>query len=283
MVGMRGLEASELPGSTTSKRLWSGGGVVLYHVRGEYEPFPWTAPSMSEDWAVVLPRFGMYRRRYDGLEHIVDVNTGFVRSPGEETAMEMPTDRPDELTVVRVDEAVLDGIGALARARGPLRVTPSLDLAHRLLRRRLAVGDDDFDVETAIVDVLTAAAGGCAPAPEFVRSSTEVAHRRLVADTCELLHVSDPEMTLTELARAVAASPFHLTKVFRRVTGETISQYRARLRVHRVLEQVSAGEANLSAVAAAAGFADHSHMTRTVVAHVGHTPSALRELLRRSA
>ena len=74
-------------------------------------------------------------------------------------------------------------------------------------------------------------------------------------------------------------SPVHLTKMFRRVTGMTISQYRARLRVQAALERISGGDEDLSRIAASTGFADHSHMTRTIVAQFGHTPSALRNLL----
>jgi AraC-like DNA-binding protein len=64
--------------------------------------------------------------------------------------------------------------------------------------------------------------------------------------------------------------------MFRRVTGMTISQDRARLRVQAALERISGGEEDLSRIAASTGFADHSHMTRTIVAQFGHTPSALR-------
>ena len=277
------VQYSELPGSTIERPRWIGCGITVTDVRGEYEPFPWCATSLTDSWAVVLPRAGMYRRRYDGLEHIVDVNTGFVRRPGEEVAMEMPIDQPDELTHIQLDEEVVDGLEALHGARGPLRITADVELAHRLLRGRLAVAGDGFAIETAVADVLNAVVERPLHRPSFARPSTEAAHRRLVTDTCELLHVADPALSLTELARALAVSPFHLTKVFRRVTGETISQYRARLRVHQVLERVSGGEDNLSLIAATTGFADHSHMTRTVVAHIGRTPSALRRLLRSSA
>ena len=80
----------------------------------------------------------------------------------------------------------------------------------------------------------------------------------------------------------VAVSPFHLTRIFRRVTGVTMTQYRSRLRVHAALERIDCGESDLSTIAASIGFADHSHMTRTIVAQLGQTPTALRELLLRA-
>jgi AraC-like DNA-binding protein len=95
---------------------------------------------------------------------------------------------------------------------------------------------------------------------------------------CEQLHHS-PNASLVELARAVHYSPFHLSRVFREVMGLTLSRYRTRLRLHDVLTRLD-GASDLNRLAADAGFADHSHMTRTFVTHLGRTPSALRDSLR---
>ena len=276
-----GLADDELPGRTSSRRLWCRDGISVLDVRGEYDPFPWSATWLNDRWSIVLPRHGVYRRRYDGVEHVVDTNTGFVRRPGQETAMAMPLGIPDELTIIDVDESALDAVTTLADADGALRVTPTVSLSHRVLRSCLRAGADDIAVESAIGDVVSAAldAGG---EPRYDRPSTEMTHRRVVLQTCELLQVAPATMSLVELARHVAVSPFHLTKIFRRVTGTTISQYRARLRVHAVLERISAGDNDLSSIAASTGFADHSHMTRTVVAQLGHTPSEVRRLLHES-
>ena len=47
----------------------------------------------------------------------------------------------------------------------------------------------------------------------------------------------------------------------------------------RALERLAAGERSLGILAADLGFSDQAHLTRTVRAHVGHTPTALRRLL----
>jgi len=46
------------------------------------------------------------------------------------------------------------------------------------------------------------------------------------------------------------------------------------------LESTTGERTDLASIAAAVGFADHSHMTRSIVAQFGTTPSRLRELLR---
>jgi AraC-like DNA-binding protein len=58
--------------------------------------------------------------------------------------------------------------------------------------------------------------------------------------------------------------------------GMSISAYRLRLRLREAHARIAAGEQNLSRLAAELGFADHSHMTRTMREQLGMTPTAIR-------
>jgi AraC-like DNA-binding protein len=91
---------------------------------------------------------------------------------------------------------------------------------------------------------------------------------------------ADPRLGLVELSRVTGCSPHHLSRVFARLTGLTVSQYRNRLRVSLALERVAGGERDLAGLAGDLGFADHAHLTRTVRAATGRTPSALRAAFR---
>jgi transcriptional regulator GlxA family with amidase domain len=73
-------------------------------------------------------------------------------------------------------------------------------------------------------------------------------------------------------------SPSHLSRTFHGHVGMTISRYRNRVRVSRVLIRVEEGETDLAGLAAAVGFADQAHLSRTVRAEAGRTPSRLRRL-----
>jgi AraC-like DNA-binding protein len=280
-----GLDPDHLPGHELEVVLWScdGMGVQAYH--GHYEQFPWSAPSPPTSvWGIALAKRGAYGRRASGIEQVVDVNTGFFRRPGEEIAVSMFKEGSDELTMIEIDPAAVDVVPALTEASGPLRVAPSVDLAHRLLLRAIDDGEDDLAVQSALVELLHAGvANGGFAGRGYSRRSTEVARQSLVRETCELLHTANHRMGLVELARTVGASPFHLSRVFREITEMTLSQYRLRLRVHEVLDRIAGGDEDLASVARATGFADHSHMTRTVVSHFGQAPSALRKLLRDSS
>jgi AraC-like DNA-binding protein len=111
------------------------------------------------------------------------------------------------------------------------------------------------------------------------RPSTVLTRRRVVDETREALS-EDPKADLVELARRVAVSPHHLSRVFKAETGETISRYRNRLRIRLALERLAEGEPRLARLAADLGFADQAHLARVVRQELGVTPSLLREHLK---
>jgi AraC-like DNA-binding protein len=90
---------------------------------------------------------------------------------------------------------------------------------------------------------------------------------------------ADTERSLPELARELAVSPHHLSRIFRAATGATVARHRMRLRARAALERLADGEANLGRLAADLGFADQSHLCRVVRAETGGTPTALRRAL----
>jgi AraC-like DNA-binding protein len=107
--------------------------------------------------------------------------------------------------------------------------------------------------------------------------------RRALADGARELLAANPERSLPELARALAVSPHHLSRVFRAATGHTVSRHRMRLRARAALERLGGGERNLARLAADLGFADQSHLCRVVRQETGCAPSALRQALARGA
>lgn len=259
---------------------WSlpGSGSVLtecYHA----ERYGWTDPYQIDSSSLVLMRRGAYRRRnHDAGEHVVDLSTGFWCNAGEEASNSNFTGEPEEITTITVAPELISLVVAEGELPGgPFPVDGRISVAHTELLAAIERNDDPLAVEERVVALLGLVA--TRRSPDRVRGTRRRAasyRRAVVSDACELLNTTRGAITLTELADAVAASPFHLSRVFRAVTGRTISQYRQSLRVHQVIERLAAGAEDLAAVACEAGFADHSHMTRTVVAHCGEAPSSLR-------
>ncbi len=78
---------------------------------------------------------------------------------------------------------------------------------------------------------------------------------------------------LGELARRVNISPFHLSRMFTRVTGETISQRLRRLRVERAAGLLKAGTHNVTEAALAVGYSSFGHFSSAFRLLMGVPPS----------
>jgi AraC family transcriptional regulator len=87
-------------------------------------------------------------------------------------------------------------------------------------------------------------------------------------------------LSLSSLAAAAGVHPTHLARAFRRHYGCTVGELQRELRVEYAMQRMSAGDTP-GAVAADAGFADQSHLTRTFRALAGNTPAAFRRATRR--
>jgi transcriptional regulator GlxA family with amidase domain len=149
--------------------------------------------------------------------------------------------------------------------------------------RDVAAGCDD-GVDKDVIRLVGAVVGQCRPdVVRGTRPTTEPNWRSLVGDAIEVLHDTAGAISVQQRARRVGASPFHPSRVFRAITESTISQYRLRLRVRAVLHRLGHREEDLAALANTVGFADHSHMTRAVVAQLGEPPSVQRRRLRHGA
>jgi len=90
-------------------------------------------------------------------------------------------------------------------------------------------------------------------------------------------------LTLRDLAHEVDVHAAHLARTFRKHYGMSVGEYRRHLRAARARQAIESGHRSLSHLAQACGFADQSHMTRTLRQIYGETPSTLRRKARRIA
>lgn len=261
--------------------MWRSADLSIGASTSHCEAGTWGPPQEGTRFGITLPRVGAYQRRTDGQEHIVDRTTGHFNRVGEVSEVAHFENGIHGGTTIDIDpEHGGIALAEIGQARGPFVVDPQLAAAHQYLLASVQRGTaDDLEIQERTYDVL----GACIEKahPGFRGSSrrqSSDARRRLIADVCERLNTAD-RSSLVEIASSVYYSPFHLTRVFRSMTGITMSQYRTNLRLHEVMSRLSDGGENLSEIAIAAGFVDHSHMTRTFVANVGLTPSELRLLL----
>jgi AraC family transcriptional regulator len=85
-------------------------------------------------------------------------------------------------------------------------------------------------------------------------------------------HLADP-LTLAEVARAAAFSPYHFHRIFRGITGETLHAFILRVRLERALYlRAHHPRTSFTDIALACGFASSSDFSRSFKRHYGVSP-----------
>jgi AraC family transcriptional regulator len=108
-------------------------------------------------------------------------------------------------------------------------------------------------------------------------------HPRWLQRAVEYLRVNFKEPpTLDQLAAAVGVHPVHLAREFHRKEGVTVGGYIRKLRVDLASQQLVSSAEPIVDIALAAGFSDHSHLTRVFRRETGVTPTEYRNLRRRA-
>ena len=86
-------------------------------------------------------------------------------------------------------------------------------------------------------------------------------------------------VSLEDMAAAAAMSRFHFLRCFKATTGRTPQAFVRERRLEEAKRlMIDRPHLSLSGVAAAAGFADQSHLTRCFKRHVGQTPGRFRSV-----
>ncbi|MBC9712050.1 helix-turn-helix transcriptional regulator [Streptomyces sp. TRM66268-LWL] len=238
-------------------------------------------PGYKTGHGVVLSRSGAYRWRQQGEESWMDATAGYLVRPGDEVFTAHPLGTGDRSTEIALSPEVFGERFDGGDGRRKLVITGRTDLRHRALMAAIRRGTDDFELAERLHQLLdeVAASTGCGGYDGTPPLPAQRVHQRLVADVCAALATGSLNGSLDALAARVGASPHHLSRVFRRVTGRTLTEYRNELRIRAVLQDIEDGRGGLRALAAAYEFADQAHLTRVMRRHTGEPPSAVRELL----
>jgi AraC-like DNA-binding protein len=276
LFGTRDLSALRARGSL--RRLADTGEFDVSEVHCRDDRRGLAGPGVAPSWHVGLIRRGGFLRRANGREDFFDASSAFLARPGEETYLGHPAGPGDVSTTIVVPAEVVDEVFAGSPPAGRVVTSPAFDQGHRLLVAACRRGVDHGEVDER-VHALLAQLSTDDPVVASANPTTASAHRRLVSKACEALSQGGLTIGLVELARHLHCSPHHLSRVFRRVTGNTVTFYRNELRVRAVLEDVSAGATNLRTLAAHYGFADQAHLGRVVRRHRHQSPAALARIL----
>ena len=232
----------------------------------------WSAVEVRDVHSVVFPRRGRFRRQASGVVADIGPALGYLGVPGEEERFAHPAGG-DVCTWLSLSPAawrLLTGDETGGRGR-TVYVDARLDLAHRRLLAAGRGGDVDYALSEELLRLLAMAVRQ--PLPTLSGRALTGAAR----DAIDAGHLA--AASLLGLAELLGVSPYRLSRAFTRDVGISLTRYRNRVRVGKVLDSLEAGETRLSGLAADLGFADQAHLCRTVRDHLGHTPTALRRLL----
>lgn len=121
------------------------------------------------------------------------------------------------------------------------------------------------------------------PSRPYQDNHTTRQHRELAQAVKELLarRFAEP-LSLAQIATAVYASPYHLSRVFRLQTGLTIHHYLNQLRLRAALAHVAEPGANLTDLSLQLGYASHSHFTLAFRRAFGAAPSHFRQTMNKT-
>jgi len=225
---------------------------------------------VKEISCIAFPLRGCFAVERQAQTIVADANTAMFFDTATPHRVSHPADSGDlSLTLTLDDAATADAFGgSLPATHAP--VDPALQLRIRLLRRSIAAGAGTLAIEEAALAIAAELAG-------LVR--TRLTHARFAGVERAKAFLGQHfrnRVLLADAARAAGTSPFWLARAFPWATGMTMHRYLVALRHADVLDALSSGETNLARAAVDAGFAHHSHLTKTLSRAFGTTPSALR-------
>jgi AraC-like DNA-binding protein len=100
--------------------------------------------------------------------------------------------------------------------------------------------------------------------------------RRITAALRRIEVLAHEPLSLADLSREAAMSPYHFLRTFRAVVGMTPHQYVLRTRLHRAAVQLRRSNEGVSSIALANGFNDLSTFNRRFRQLTGRSPTAYR-------
>lgn len=198
---------------------------------------------------------------------------------GREALAVLEHTRPD-LILLDLMMPEMDGFAVLdvLREREATRDIPVIILTARML--------SEADLERCSRGVAAILGKGLFNAAETLghieaalsrQHSLRRATQRYVRQAMGCIHTRYAEsLTREDIANHVGLSPDYLTDCFRQELGVTPITYLRRYRIHQACELLKSTNLSITQVAAAVGFSESAHFSRTFQREVGMTPRAYR-------
>jgi len=146
--------------------------------------------------------------------------------------------------------------------------------------------DTLFVEETTLTILERVVANGYAAHQHRPRRKSETlhAHADLVHAAKSMIATHYHEaLALDDIAGTLYVSPYHLCRVFRQQTGNTLHHYLTQIRLRASLESVVDGTQEVTSIALGLGFSSHSHFTSAFRHTFGMPPSTFQRTATRQS
>ena len=240
----------------------------------------------------VFPREGVWIKHEGRAPFVADANTVTYYNKGQSYTRRKLSVRGDHCEWFAVaPEAITETLSAhdpsaADRPDRPFTFTHGPSDPDSYLRQRMVFEHicheqhaDRLFVEEAVLSILGDVTK-LAYARQGVRPAARARQRRdvdLVEAGRDLIARNfKNNLSLSDIAREVESSVFHLARIFKTRTGFSLHAYRNQLRLRAALERLAEPGVDLIDVALDLGFSSHSHFTETFRRSFGKTPSAVR-------
>lgn len=241
---------------------------------------------------VVFPRHAV-RIRHDSRTEVVATRQVItLYNDGQEYRREGISDYGDQSIWLRFRKPeVVEALVASGRGHAEVENTPfawthaHCDSSTYLLQRKLAWSlltsdsPDFLEITETALQLLHLAVQGTGktkvPCRASVSESGTVLRHRQLAGRCEALLATEyhQPLTLESIAKRLATSPFHLSRVFARHAGKSIHQYLLQLRLRAAVDRmIDSPKDRLTDIGLEFGFATPSHFSQAFHRHFGVTP-----------
>ena len=181
---------------------------------------------------------------------------------------------PDLVADVLADRT--GGPAALPLFAEPVHCDPVLAGNLGRLHRSLLAGAPALRRDELLAAVVGSMVRRAAAGPAAAREPAAAAGARAARVARQLIHARAlDDVTAADLAAAAGCSRFAVHRAFTAAYGMTPGDYQRQLRLRTARRMIAAGS-GLSEAAAAAGFADQSHLTRWFTRYYGITPGGYR-------
>lgn len=252
----------------------------------------WSCPGASEPLGVeevlarheiVIGRVGGHTRRIGrqrivlDAAHVVRTSAGVPFRPAHAIGL------PQRATYIQLSDTLFREVLGIDSGSGSrlaskvmcdrIPLAPAAAFAHMQLVRAVGVKASSLAIQGLGLEIASHVLGSPGATDAERNAATRNAREAVDAISQTLAFRYTEDLSLGDLASQVRLSPWHLSRIFRRLTGVSIWQHVMNLRLRSAIDRIAMGESDLGRLALALGFSSHSHFTASFRRAFGVPPS----------